>query len=808
MRKPFQAFLFASAAALAAQSARAEAPAAAPSAAAETDRVAEIVVTAQKREQSLQDVPISISAIDQNTITANRIRQVTDLSAVAPNLTVREGAGGSLIPQYSLRGIYTFGTAPGTDKGVSLYLDGVYIQNVAGSIFEFADVERIEVLKGPQGTLFGRNATGGAVSVITRNPSGQFGVQQEFTAGNYAQFRSKTRVDLPQIGPMSATVSYLHSQRDGDTRNLGAGTVWDHGPATGGHVGKLTSPARLGDDNTDAVFVAARFDLRPDVDLTYKFDYSQRDYTPTATGVDYLANAGTLAFGGVPATFQFASVLYNLSPNPMTPVTDKRPGAVNNAFSTPAFTRSHGHNLTAVWHLNDKVSLKNILAQRATYLASTFQLDGLGGLIVPTGAGNLPFAFVVNNSEQIDSQWSDEFQVNASSKFVDLTAGLIHFHSHTETAGFEGEFNTLQGTVLIGQNTPLAGTPFVVPGNTGYRHTVVSVNSDAFYMQPEVHVTDAIDIVAGFRVTHDQKDGVESFPGTVDAPSNGAGTPVRYRDTEVTWTAGVDYKPTSDVLLYGKYATGYISGGQLATIVFKPETAKSFEVGAKTELLEHRLRSNLAVFHVKYGAIQQATLGSLTGIPSAEPFSQAIVSSGNATAEGFEWENTFVPTHGLTLGANVGYTNFHFDQSTIFPGFIIEDGIPGYQVEQRPKWTGNLSAQYRTEEVAAGGHLSFRADANFKSKSLLSSDLSPGSGPTAQEDPALRAAATAPFQWIVNARIAFEDFELAGGRGQLALWGRNLLNNRDITQFTGLGLAASVLYQPARTWGVDLTVNF
>jgi iron complex outermembrane receptor protein len=334
------------------------------------------------------------------------------------------------------------------------------------------------------------------------------------------------------------------------------------------------------------------------------------------------------------------------------------------------------------------------------------------------------------------------------------------------------------------------------------------VNSDAVYAQPEIHVTETFDLVAGIRVTHDQKDGRESFPGTVASPSNGRGTPIRYRHTEVTWMAGMNYKPNRDTLLYAKYATGYISGGQLATIVFAPETAASWEAGAKADLLDHRLRSNLAIFRVKYGSIQQATLGALTGIPSAAPFSQAIVPSADAIAKGFEWENTYVPIDGLTLAANLGYTDFNFIEGTVFPGFVLTSGAPGFQVSQRPKWTGNLSGQYKTGEVLAGGRLAFRLDGNFKSKTLLSSDVTPGTGPTAQEDPAYRAAATAPFQWIVNGRVALEGFKVGQTTAEVALWGRNIFNNRDIIQFTGLGFAGAVLYQPARTYGVDVTLSF
>ena len=772
----------------------------------QTSRLEEILVTAQKREQNIQDVPVSISALSADTIAANRIGTVNDLSGVTPNLTIRPGAGGGRNPQYSMRGIYTFGSGLGTDKGVSLYIDGVYVQAATGSIFEFADIEQIEVLRGPQGTLFGRNSTGGAVSIRTRRPTGEFGIRQELTSGNYSQFRSKSRIDLPRVGPLSLSLSYLHSERDGDTRNLGAGTVWNHGPASGGVYGLLRSPERLGDENVDGVFVAADFDFHPDFDLSYKFDLSDTDFTPPATGVAYLATPATAALGGTPPSTT-PYMFYLASPNVMTPVTTKRPDAVNNWFNSEGSTETYGHNLTATWQINDWATLKNILAYRETSLYTNSQLDGLGGLIVPTS--RVPFLFVANNVGVSEKQWSDELQLNLSRDRFNLTAGLIHFQNDQETSGIAGEFNSLQGAAMVGQGTSAPG-PFVVPANTGYVRPRVKAKSDAFYIQPEIHLNDQLDFVVGYRITKDKKDGTEIVPGTVQpySPSLGRSSPIRYDDERGTYLVGLNYTPTSNLLAYLKYATGYISGGQLATIVFAPETARSYEAGIKTEFLDRRLRSNIAVYHVDYGSIQQTALGAQTGIPSSIPFGQAIIPSADATAYGFEWENTLVPIDRLMLGVNVGYTHFEFDDDTVFPGYRITHGVPGFQEFNRPEWTGSLFAQYNGPRVFADGHLSARVDGQFRSEYLMTSDTSPGSGLTAQEDPLLRDSATAPDQWLVNARLALSGLRIGGATVEVSLWGRNVFDNRNIIQYAGLGFAGTVIYERARTFGVDLVIEF
>jgi iron complex outermembrane receptor protein len=793
-----------------------------------TQGVEDIVVTAQRREQSLQDVPISITALTSSAILANRIQDVQDLNSVAPGLSVRFSTGGAQIPNFTLRGILTGGSAAGTDKGVSLYLDGVYIQSVQGSVFDFADIERIEVLKGPQGTLFGRNATGGAISITTRNPSGEFSARQDLTYGNYDQLRSKTRIETPQIGPFSAIITYLHSQRHGETKNLQRST-FDFGPASGGTDGLRTSANRLGDDNTEAVAVTIKADLINKLDLIYKFDYSQNHYTPVAQGLDF-----------VPAGTAVAQIIA-ASPNPKTPITNQRPDAVNNEFTTPSYLYNYGHNLTAVYHANDQISFKNILAYRKSYVRTTAEFDGQGGLLTSpifggflnsgqlgalssgnptlgTNALGVPMSLLTTNVATKEHQWSNEFQINITTDWFNLTAGYLHFYDHISTEAHDGTYNTYVLTAYDGQNTTSPNTPYVVPGNPGIVPTQVTVNSDAWYVQPEIHITPTIDIVGGLRITRDRKDGFGVFPDQYIAtlatglPSP-VSVPVRYRDSEITALLGINWHPTRDILVYAKYADGYISGGTLSTITFQPERAFSYEGGIKTELFNHRLRSNLAVYHVNYKSIQFTTSGLLTGVPSSALFGQAVVSSADARANGFEWENTLVPVNGLTLTTNVGYTDFKFKQNTVFPGFALQSGLPGYQVFARPKWTLNLAAQYESREIVGGAHLFVRADGNFHSKYLLSSDLTVGSGLTIPETPGLRDAVTVPAYFLVNGRLGLTGFDLGRAKVDVSIWGKNITDRKDIQQATALdlgtlGFFTSVIYERARTFGVDLTVSY
>ncbi|HEX4507004.1 MAG TPA: TonB-dependent receptor, partial [Alphaproteobacteria bacterium] len=457
---------------------------------------------------------------------------------------------------------------------------------------------------------------------------------------------------------------------------------------------------------------------------------------------------------------------------------------------------------------------------------TTFQLDGLGGLVnvpvelapgvtlppgfIPLGPGSnhnlasfvtgAPFVFLGNDDYNREWQWSDEFQVNVNTDWMTLTAGFLHFYDHITTGGFSGGYNTTITQVVTGQNTPLNGTPFVIPANPGYRGAVVQTFSNAVYAQPEFHVTDQLDVVAGIRWTQDQKDGHESLPDQQLTPGI---SPIYYKHSQITYLGGLNYKLEPDTLLYAKFSTGFVSGGTLSTLTYKPEKARSWELGVKTEQFDHRLRSNLALFDARYSNLQYDTSGSLTGDPATAQFAQAIVNQGDAHALGFELENAIAATRNLTFTANVGYTNFKFEQATIPANLQLLSGPPGFKPQQRPNFTGTLGAEYTSDELWWSSHLMARIDANFRSQTLMTSNTIAGVGSTAA-DPAIIAAATSPFVWLVNTRVALADIDLGSTKAEVALWCRNLLDDREITQFVGLGPVDSVIYEPARTFGVDI----
>ena len=188
-------------------------------------------------------------------------------------------------------------------------------------------------------------------------------------------------------------------------------------------------------------------------------------------------------------------------------------------------------------------------------------------------------------------------------------------------------------------------------------------------------------------------------------------------------------------------------------------------------------------------------------------FAQAIVNQGDAQAIGFEFENTIVAFKGVTFTANVGYTNFKFEQATIPPGLAALSGPPGFKPFQRPNFTGTLGVQYTSDPIWREGYLTGRLDANFRSETLMTSNTISATSPNLS-DPAVLAAATSPFVWLVNGRVALTNIAVGDEHAEVALWVRNLLDDKEATQFVGLGPVGSVIYEQARTFGVDVRFDF
>lgn len=761
----------------------------------------EVIVTAQKRSESMQDVPVAVTAVTQQMIETNRVFSVADLSGMAPNTTVRPAAGGVSLPSFSMRGITSYGVVPGSDKQVSIYLDGIYLANPRGSIFNLPDITQLEVLRGPQGTLFGRNSTAGAINVTTRDPQGELGFKQVLETGSNDHFRSRTSIDTPSWEGLSAYVTYETTERDGDVENLGAGTFWDR---TGFGGGTATSPDTLRKTDIESWFAAVTFEPSDTFKLTYKYDWADDTGSPDAQSLFSFEPVG---LGGLEALFypiaafnpQFASSFPDTS----------RPNQVNNAFTINREQRNEGHNLTGVWEINDAWMSKAIIGYRESEVAAITDISGTSGWFVgPVGAflPNIPglldgpfaaddrFCFICSQSFNDSEQWSAEVQVDYDSDFMTLTMGALYFDSKDET----GSPVNSRGTFAV--NTGFFPSDGTIPTG-GEARSFNEAESYAGYIHGVFHVLPTIDLVLGYRLTHDNKSGTlrTGAPGVYEI------TAFDYSDTQPSYTFGVNYKPTDDLLLYAKYDFSYVSGGSAAGLAYDPEEARSWELGLKGDFIDSRLRTNLALFHVTYDKVQTAQNG--TSIPGFENSGLLVVEGGDLEAKGVELELYALPLERLTLGLTLGYLDTKFTRVTD----ILLSSVQGldlypdrdYKQTLSPEWTGNINAHYQTLPLFDDAYLSFSITGIWRDDMRFDPNET-----RAAATPANRATEFSASTWMVNARVALQDIKIGDWKAQVALWGRNLADDDKPIFSLPVNGSTALAYNEEPTYGIEFTVQY
>jgi iron complex outermembrane recepter protein len=765
--------------------------------------VEDIIVTAQKREQRLLDVPIAVSALGAESLQANRITTINDLSGLAPGLTTSTVAGGSRNVQLSMRGNTSNGVVPGADRAVGIYIDGVYIAGSKGVIFDLPEIQRIEVLRGPQGTLFGRNSDSGAISITTRDPKGEFGGKAYATFGNRAQRRYGISLDLPQMGPFSGYISYLHTEKRGDIRNTAAGMRWDRTSSAVSRMANVAvSPEYLGSDNAESFFAALKFESG-DFTTVYKFDLLRSDFTPTAT-------APTGLNAAAPGVGPFLAELVRTQAFAVPFALDgKRPEAVANGYNVPGYQRGEGHTLTSTYRFSDRVSVKNIFAYRTAELFSTNSFDGLSALLLtPTSAPLLgfpsslvgtPFVAVGSTVQARSKQYSDEIQLNYNSKLLTATVGGIWFNGTDRTNEYLQQVNP-SFAIFPGN---------VVPNNT-FGRTFNEITSLAAYAQFEIHATDKLDFILGGRLTGDTKDGDLFYKLASGSPT--LLTATTYKSSKFTYSIGVNFKPNNDTLIYAKYSTGFTSGGSTSGITFRPEEVKSYEAGLKAALFDNKVQATFAVYLANYKDVQGATSPVIAGMPQfiaqvtgdpnrASVVGTFVINNGDLDAKGFEFDLTAAPMRGVSFGGSLGYSDSKFKNVN---ALVLAANEGAYGQIFLPDWTASLWGQYNTPPLGLGdAYASFRFDMRWQS----SYPMNANPNRVAIQTFLPVNGSTAPYA-ILNGRIALEDLKFGGLTGEIAAWGKNLSDNRSASYALILGPVGGANFIPARSYGVDLTVKF
>jgi len=809
---------------------------------ADTGGIAEIVVTAQKRAENVQDVPIAISAFTDTALQERAVTSVAALSNIAPNVTLDGGtpfSGSSAVLSAFIRGIGANDFAFNIDPGVGVYLDGVYLARSVGANQDLADVERIEVLKGPQGTLFGRNTIGGAISIVTHDPGDEFRFKGDVTTGSYSLIQVRGTADIPLMDSLSSSVSFAIKNRNGYMRRIaypGDGN-FNVEPITAMKAAGYDNigPGREGGDDSWSTRVKLVYDPGTSVRLVLSGDYSKIHQSQIANtliktfpGVfagtyNCAIVAQTEGCGDGPPSFAYAGGIGGLNTiadlpslfgvnvdadpnNDRLPYDDRfltgdidKSYANGNNFSN---MRTYGVAGTITFDLNDDIQLKSITAYRELHWVAGMDLDGS------------PLNFLHTSFEMNQWQFSQELQLlgSALDKRLNYVLGAYYF----KEAGDLHDYVTFaQGLLQVDGPNDLATKNYAIFGQVDFRPV------------------DQFGITIGGRYTHENKafEGAQSDANgltykilqqigvpecAVIVPISDAcriaagypvpGQPLRYyvagtqhkTFSNFSPKIGLQYYPTDDVMAYASWSKGYKTGGWTTRLSnplpyapdFNEEKATTWELGIKSTLLDRRLQLNGALFLTDYKGIQ---LNFQQGV------SPVIQNAGDARIKGFEVEMVAMPIEGFSLTGSVGYLDAYYTRVDAGAQVAPSDGVfgnygvvPGATLPKTPKWKFNVSPRL---ELPLGNGGSIVALADYTHSSPLKNDT---------EGYFLLMRGDTD---ILNASLTYRE---PNGRWDVTVGGTNLLDDRYLVtgqaQFAG-GQAYGTYSRPSE-WYARLAVSF
>ncbi|OJU12255.1 MAG: TonB-dependent receptor [Caulobacterales bacterium 68-7] len=748
-----RAALLTGAAMLAVAPALAHAADAADAASDAADSLEEVVVTAQKRATNLQDTPIAISVLGQEALEARHVQSLADLGDGAiPSLRVAPFFARSSALTLGVRGIGASGDAnqPARDQAVGVYINGVYLGRAQGLGSALYDLERIEVLKGPQGTLFGRNTMGGAISIVTRRPSGEFKMNALAGVGNFGSYRAEAHADLPEINGLSLKLDGVISKRDGTVSNPAAGQPgFNSYDKHGFQIEALYQP-------TDAFTV------------DYAYDNS---YDATTPYLVQLLKPGAL---------------------PLAPINPPQPDRAETArIGVPlrlSEGKTSGHRLNLEWQANDWLQVKSITAYRD--LDQT-QYDN-GSVALSVYAPNGAFArYSVANVYQ--HQFSQELQLIGDLDQVQFAAGAFYYDEHVrDNAQTPNSLRwNADGTAYSQIPLDFATVPFDRASHAETKS--YGVFGQATWTPASIT---ALHLTAGGRFTHDERTGhLDTVNGALPSYVNSAGqTIVGIIPLDAAWDhfdpmVDVAYDLSDDVNVYAKWSTGYKAGGansrSLTYRAFDPETVSMYELGAKSEFWERRARLNVAAY---YGDIKDIQVDFNAIIPGNNRGTLETTNAASGKTKGFEADFQIAPVDGLTLGLNYAYTKVTYSKA--FNPFT------GAQSTVNPLYTPQnaVSGTFDYSHPFFGATLKTHLDANWAEAQFTST-----SDPTKSDE-----------SFIVNGRLALVDLPASEGASlEVALWARNLLDESYVfLRNTNASLGTYGIYNEPRTYGLEARVRF
>ncbi|NGY06596.1 TonB-dependent receptor [Solimonas terrae] len=725
----------------------------------------EVIVTARKRAEPLQDVPVSISAFNADQLDARGIQDVRDLTTAVPGLTVTDLGGYNLI---YLRGIGTDIFIPSAEPSVATYLDGVYFPSGHSLAQAFGAIDRIEVLKGPQGTLFGRNSTGGAVSIWSRNPgqTAETSIQTSY-APRFDDTRTRVYTNLPLTSDVAASLSAYYNRADNVYR-LDNGTG-DHLPPEIGKGARIKLGIRLGDEVSllltglaaqqrgTSTTASANVDPTPLLGATLPAE--TRDYVVTANSEPKLTTDSRAAY---------AILNWN------------HPGVDARLLGSYYFVRAHDY----VYDFDDTrepVATYGADSEYQRFYTSELQFT--------------------SNADSWASSW------------LKWVGGLYYLSSE---GGYDPGYLRLVDSVqlpisnIVSALPPALGSSLdALLGNSGlpesltfYFTGLLKTESYSAYVQSTASLTDWLDLTLGGRWQREKRRLAQSDVdvGAADALLGYSFSPAETSATNFSPKVSLDFRPLQDVLLYASFQQGYKSGTYNIINIFaqpeyvKPEQVTAYELGLKTEWFAHSLRLNAAVFENDIKNLQTGFMSFTSG------GAINLENAGRARIRGVEVETIWQPLRsfdpGLVVSGNgswldARYTDYEngrgFDEST---GLAYGNGnFSGNRIVRTPKFSGTASISQSF--ALPGGQLEVAGDYYYNSGYYY---LAQNTADTFED-----------AYGIVNARISYL-YRRHGLR--VTLFGDNLGDERyNLAQFhTDFGREDTLA--PPRTWGLRLNWDF
>jgi iron complex outermembrane recepter protein len=717
-----------------------------------SSQLGEITVTAQRREQNLQDVPVSVNVVSGLQFETEQITDITSLAEITPGVNVVSVFSLSEI-RVGIRGMSELNPALGTDPAVGVYVDGVYYQTNAGMNLGMVDMQRVETLYGPQGTLFGRNTIGGALSITTQKPKDYFEASATANVGNFNEYGFNGVVNLPLSDELAVRIVYDHDQHSGYGTNTFLGT-------------------QLNDLNQNYLRASIKAKPADGLELDLTAFYNRSEAHPLDTYPGYVDTTSPI--------------------NSLIPSLQGHPGdLLSNYVGGPHYDNEGGRDAdgeTDVYGFTgtlteklDAATVKFISAYTNTYYnflnTSGVPYDTFTILSLPTSVNQL----------------SEEFQVfgDALDNRLQWISGLYYFHE---------QGSQLAQFVIV--------PPVAMPlGTDSADGATISNSSYAAYAQASYAILPELRLTGGVRYTVDDRQSVYhshledsatrafltctlGITGATDYSSCMADYTAAFH--YVPWTVGLDLKPNSDQLFYAKVSQGYRSGGTSETgptatnySVFgfvQPESLLSPEIGSKLDFLSHRLRVDTAVYYSDYKNIQQSAL-------VASPFGVTSVlrNVGQANIWGGE----------LTAVAKIAQLTLQAGLAVVDPKYTAGPSL-GQPFINNSKTSWSLLADYPI--TVTGGVLRLDADYSWRSTQYL--------WPPTPGNPGQNAAVTQGSYGLLNSRLSFE---FANVPMTVALWGKNLTNKYYVVSVADLSSALGFTNDSGgipRTFGATVNWRF